>query len=124
GPPMRTIDKGTQSGIDVARTVVARTPQEWTAIWRAHAGDKPAPSVDFTKEMIVGVFLGSRPTAGHSVEIVGTRDAPIATLIVEYREGSPPRDMMTAQVITTPYHLVALAARQPSVRFEKLESEK
>jgi len=41
-------------------------------------------------------------------------------LVVEYRVGSPPRDMMTAQVITTPYHLVALPKRAGDVKFEKV----
>jgi len=117
--PMRTIDQGTQSGIDDARNVVVRSADEWSRLWRANAGDKPAPPVDFTKEMVVGVFLGSRPTAGYSVQIIGAREEPDG-LVVEYRVGSPPRDMMTAQVITTPYHLVALQKRAGDVKFEKV----
>jgi hypothetical protein len=119
---IRTIDQGTQSGIDDARTVVVRSADEWSRIWRAHAADKPAPAVDFTKEMVVGVFAGSRPTAGYSVQIVGTREQQDG-LVVEYRVGSPPRDMMTAQVITTPYHLVAIPSRAGEVRFEKVKSD-
>src|SRR5204863_7794984 len=68
---MRTIDRGTHSSIDQARTVVVRSADEWSALWRAHAEGKPAPPVDFARELAVGVFLGSRPTAGYSVEIVG-----------------------------------------------------
>ena len=73
---MRTLDRGTQSNIDQARTVVVRSADEWSALWRAHVADKPVAPVDFTKEMVVGVFLGSRPTAGYSVEIVGTQEQP------------------------------------------------
>ena len=73
--------------------------------------------------MVVGVFLGSRPTAGYSVEIVRTTEQPDG-LVVEYREGSPARDMMTAQVITTPYHLVAVPKRTGEVKFEKVRSQK
>ena len=120
--PIRTVDKGTQSGVDAARTVVARTPEEWTAVWRAHAPEKPAPAVDFTREMIVGVFLGTRPTAGYGVEIAGARE-DAGGLVVQYREGSPPRDAMTAQVLTMPYHLVAVPKREGEVKFEKVRSE-
>jgi PrcB C-terminal len=116
---MRTVDQGTQSNIDEPRTVVIRSADEWSRLWRAHAADKPAPAVDFNREMIVGVFLGSRPTAGYSVQIVGTREHADG-LVVEYRAGSPSRDMMTAQVITTPYHLVAVPKRTGEVRFEKI----
>jgi PrcB C-terminal len=116
---MRTIDQGSQSGIDEPRTVVVRSADEWSRLWRAHAADKPAPAVDFTKEMVVGVFTGSRPTAGYSVQIVGTREQPEG-LVVDYREGSPAPDMMTAQVITSPYHLVAVRKYAGEVKFEKI----
>jgi hypothetical protein len=115
---MRTIDKGTQSSIDAARTVVVRSADEWTRLWRMHAADKPLPAIDFSREMVVGVFLGSRPTAGYSVEITGTHEAS-GTLVVEYRVGAPSPDLMTAQVITSPYHLVAIPRRDGDVRFEK-----
>jgi PrcB C-terminal len=116
---MRTIDQGSQSGIDEPRTVVVRSADEWSRLWGAHAADKPAPAVDFTKEMVVGVFTGSRPTAGYSVQIVGTREQPEG-LVVDYREGSPAPDMMTAQVITSPYHLVAVRKYAGEVKFEKI----
>jgi len=116
---MRTIDKGTHSSVDDARTVTLRSADAWATLWRAHAGDKPPPAVDFSNEMVVGVFLGSRPTAGYTVEIIGTQAEPDA-LVVRYRVGSPDRDMMTAQVITTPYHLVAVPRRAGEVRFEKI----
>jgi len=116
-PRMRTIDKGTQSGIEEARTVVVRTADEWQKLWRAHAAGKPVPAVDFSQEMVVGVFAGQRPTAGYSVEIVGIRDEN-GGLVVDYRSGSPTRDAITAQVLTAPYDLVAVPKRAGEVRFE------
>ena len=116
---MRTIDKGTHSSVDDARTVTVRSADAWAKLWRAHAADKAPPAVDFSKEMVVGVFLGSRPTAGYTVEIIGAQAEPDA-LVVRYRVGSPDRDMMTAQVITTPYHLVAVPRRAGEVSFEKI----
>jgi hypothetical protein len=74
--------------------------------------------VDFSKEMVVGVFLGSRPTAGYTLEIVSaTQDG--GKLTVRYREASPPRDAITAQVLTSPYHIVALPFFPGEVKFEK-----
>src|SRR5437588_4902003 len=116
---MRTIDQGTQSGINDARTVTVRTADDWQKLWRMHAPGKPAPTVDFSREMVVGVFLGSRPTAGYGGEVVGTRE-DAGSLVVQYRTTSPPRDAMTAQVITTPYHLVAVPMRAGEVKFEKI----
>ena len=120
GVPMKTIDQGTQSRVDEARTVVVRSDEEWAKLWRAHAPEKPRPPVDFSHDMVLGVFLGTRPTAGYGVEIVGTGEQPADSFVVQYRVASPARDAMTAQVITTPYHLVAVPTHASAVKFEKV----
>lgn len=118
--PMRTIEQGSGSVIDEARQATARTAAEWAALWRQHAPDRPLPAVDFSKEMVVGVFLGSRPTAGFAVEIVGVRETS-GGAVVEYRETRPSRDAMTAQVLTAPFHLVAVPKVDGAVTFEKVK---
>src|SRR5262249_24505771 len=60
----RTIEKGEQSNIEDARQVVVRTEAEWERLWHQHAPDRPRPAVDFSKETVLGVFMGSRPNAG------------------------------------------------------------
>src|SRR4026208_218242 len=57
--------------VDSMRQVTARTEGEWSAIWRQHAANRPQPAMDFPREMVVGIFLGSRPTAGRGAGIVG-----------------------------------------------------
>jgi hypothetical protein len=116
----RTIAKGDQSNIESATQVLARNESEWVALWRRHAGDGDRPRVDFTREMVVGVFMGSRPTAGFSTTIV-TSTAVKEVLVIRYRETIPSRNAMTAQVLTFPYHLVAIArATVTDVKFEKV----
>ena len=85
---VRTIDKGGQSNIDAAKQAVARTPQEFAALWQPHNYDKPPPQVDFAKEMVVAVFMGSRPTAGFAVEILSAAERG-GQLVVTYRERMP-----------------------------------
>jgi hypothetical protein len=70
--------------------------------------------------MVVGVFMGTRPTAGFAIEIVGTREEGGA-LVVQYREARPARGLITAQVITSAYHIVALPSRAGEIRFERLD---
>ena len=41
-------------------------------------------------------------------------------LLVKYKETRPSRDAISAQVITTPFHLVAVPKFDGTVRFEKL----
>ena len=116
---MRLLDKGDHSNMDEARQAVARTAGEWKTLWQQHSPERPQPQVDFAKEMVVGVFLGSRPNAGVTIEIVGVARKD-AALVVQYRQTQPSRDAITAQVITSPYHIVALPRVEGDVRFEPL----
>jgi protease stability complex PrcB-like protein len=118
GASLRILDKGAQSNIDSPRQVVARTAAEWTALWKQHDSDKPAPAVDFSREMVLAVFMGSRPTAGYSVEITSV-DARDGGIVVSYHETAPPRDAITAQILTSPYYMVAVSGHKGEVRFEK-----
>ena len=106
-PALRSVEKGDMSFADDMKQVTARTEAEWTAFWRQHAATRPQPPVDFSREMEVGVFVGSRPTAGYGVEIVGTRVDQQA-LVVQFRESRPGRGAVAAQMVTSPYHLVAI----------------
>jgi hypothetical protein len=116
---MRVIDRGAQSQIDDARQVVARTAAEWSALWRQHAPDRPAPPVDFAREMVAGVFFGSQNSGGYAIEIVGAAPKG-ASLVVQYRETRPGPDAITAQVITSPFHLAALPRVDGDVKFERV----
>jgi hypothetical protein len=116
----RTVAKGEQSGIESPTQVLARTVEEWTALWRRHAGDREPPPVDFSREMVVGVFMGTRPNAGFSIRIVTSMEVK-GVLVVRYTETIPARDAITAQVLTSPYHLVAIPkAAVTDVKFEKV----
>jgi hypothetical protein len=105
--PMRSIDKGVMSNMDDGRQASALSVEEWAKLWAQHAGERTRPSVDFTREVVAAVFLGTRPTAGFSIEIVRVRQEPLA-LVVEYRETRPAPDSVAAQVLTSPYHIVAV----------------
>jgi hypothetical protein len=120
GAPLRVLDKGDQSNVDEARQVVVRTAAAWTALWRQHAPDRQRPKVDFARDMVAGVFLGSRPSAGFAIDVVSAGDEH-GTLVVRYRETRPPPGAVTAQVITSAYSIVALPRRDGDVRFERVQ---
>jgi hypothetical protein len=117
-PPLRVIDHGALSHVDEARSVVARNQDEWAAAWRAHAPARPLPAIDWSKEIVVGVFAGSRRTGGYRVEIIGYR-AEDGRTIVGYRETAPARGALTAQVITSPYAIAAIPRQSGEVVFER-----
>ena len=107
------------SSIDRAEQVVARTAAEWEALWRRHAPGRAAPAVDFSKSMVVAVFLGSRPSGGYAAQITGAR-LDNGVLIVQWSESAPARDQMAAQVMTAPSFLATVPRHAGQVRFEKV----
>ena len=79
-----------------------------------------APKIDFTKRTVVAVFLGSRSSAGYAVEVTGTKPAG-KTLIVEWSEQTPKPGNVSAQVITSPSHLVSIPKFEGEITFRKVE---
>ena len=121
GASPRTVDKGDRSQIITARQVVARTQAEWDELWRVHKPARPLAAVDFSKEMVVAIFLGTKPTPGYGVTIVSAVEEGGAVR-VRYRETSPPPDAIAAQVITYPYQIVAIPkSAATDVTFEKIK---
>lgn len=113
-----TIARSPASQIASSRQAVARTPAEWAALWKEHAGNAPAPKVDLSKATVVAVFLGERMSAGYAAEITSVR-ADGSALVVLWRERKPGADQMTAQIITSPAHLASIPAFAGEIRFEK-----
>jgi hypothetical protein len=121
GAPPRVLDRGDRSQVMSAREVVVRTTAEWDALWRSHQPARQPATVDFSKEMVVGVFLGSKPTPGYGVTIVSAAEEG-NVLRVRYRETSPPSDAILAQVITFPYQIVAIPKSSATdVKFDKVK---
>ena len=115
----QTVYRGTQSQIEEPREVTIRRAADWSALWKEHAPAAPVPVVDFKREMVVGVFLGTRPTGGYAVEITSI-DATRNELIVSYRIDEPPRDAMVIQTLTAPAHLVRFESRKNPVKFVRV----
>ena len=115
---VETVHRDGSSGIEDARQVVVRTAGEWTKLWREHGGNQPEPRIDFATRTVIAIFLGTRPSAGYAVEIVGTR-ADGAGLVVEWREGKPERGMVAAQIMTAPAHIVSVPKVSGPIRVEQ-----
>ncbi len=116
---MTTVNSDMMSGIDRSEQLVARTAAEWQTVWQRHAPGRPAPAVDLAKNMIVAVFLGSRPSGGFGVEITGIRsDGQV--MVVQWAERRPAPGQVAAQVMTAPSHIVSVPRHAGEVRFEKV----
>jgi VWFA-related protein len=112
------VDRGPMSGIDAYREVVARTPEEWTALWGTLPARRPMPKVTFANTMIAALFVGERPSTGYSVEFTGVR-VDGDTMVIEYVEKAPGPDVAAGQMITTPYFVAGVPLHAGPVRFVK-----
>ncbi len=114
---LSTIAKGDGSGISAPRRVVIRDEPEWRTLWAEHAGsDAAIPRIDFARLMVAAVFAGDRPTPGYAVEVVDARpDGDGLGIVVA--ESRPAPGTLAAQIITTPFHIVALPRFEGSVSF-------
>jgi hypothetical protein len=118
--PVQVISREMMSQVDDTKQAVARTAPEFAALWRQHAGATPAPAVDFATRTVVAVFLGSRPTAGFTVEIIRTKPAG-GKLIVQWQERRPGRDEVAAQILTSPAVIASIPKFAGEITFEKVE---
>lgn len=117
-PGLVTIAQGTHSSIEEARDALARTQPEWLALWKAHGQGEPPAAVEFGKEMVAAVFLGTRATGGYSVQITGTSREK-DTLVIDYVEQRPGGDVIVTQALTSPFHIVKLPRHDGPVRFRR-----
>lgn len=106
--------------------LVARTAQEWQSIWDLVG--QPVPGALPDDLMALAIFIGTRTTGGYEVAITnvrlerrpGLRDR----LLVEYRERSPGRGEMTAQILTSPYTIVLVDRTEASARYARVEDRR
>jgi uncharacterized membrane protein len=114
---LATIARGDVSRVTDRRRLLVRSPDEWTALWAAHAGpDGAAPAVDFSHSIVAAAFAGERPSAGHSIEIAGALEEDGGLrLVVDERH--PSSGVAAAQILTSPFHIVVLPKTEGDVRW-------
>jgi hypothetical protein len=106
----RTLSRGYQTGLTGTEPRVARTAEQWVTLWGEHTRPQiarpPAPPVDFSREMVVCIVLGDRPSSGFGVEVESASASPDQLTIVA-RETRPPEGSLMPAVMTRPYHMIA-----------------
>jgi hypothetical protein len=100
------------SGLTEPTRLVVRSDAEWRDVWSKlvdHVSPVPeAPSIDFTKEMVVVASLGAKPTAGHMIRVAraGRMSGVTYVEVVSTSPGPrckmPPRPSAPADVVVMP----------------------
>jgi hypothetical protein len=103
------VAKGHRSGVTEPLQIVVRSQAEWVALWRRHTNELnlTPPMVHFDREIVVGVFLGQKPTGGYDTAIVRAEKSADA-LVIYYEEKTPAPGSMVIQVLEQPYHIVRM----------------
>jgi hypothetical protein len=98
---------------------IVRTRAEWATLWASLYAGMPAPplpSVDFARDVVVFATLGSRPTGGFDLDVVGTRRAG-DDLDVVLVETVPAPDCMQTQAESAPTVAARIARVHGTMRF-------
>lgn len=119
-PSVTTVAQGIHSGISDTMEVIVRSGAEWDALWKSHAGVQPAPPVDFSRELVAAVFLGTRRSGGFSAEIAGYRREGSA-FVIDYVERVPAAGVIVTQALTSPFHIVKLPRVEGPIRFRRIK---
>ena len=117
---IKPLSEGFWSGDYAAGNEGTRTVEDdetWSTLWRT-LSTAPPPPVDFSRSMVVAVFLGPRPSGGYAVEFSETKRLA-HSLLVRWRERAPEPGMSPPDGATSPYALKVLPKSDVPVRFEK-----
>lgn len=118
------ITRGPFCGVEQQQNIAVTDNSHWKELWTTvQRNRRPAddlPEIDFSRQTVICVFLGTRSTGGYSVEILGAslhRD----TLTVLYSTESPAPGDMVSMAITQPCHIVSVDATAEQVEFIRKE---
>lgn len=86
---------------------------KFAEIWKAvHGADAKVPTVDFTKEYVLAVFAGEKPTGGYGIQVARVNDTDAARMIgIELTV--PGAGCMMSKAKTEPYEFVSVPATGP-----------
>jgi hypothetical protein len=118
--PFETIEQGGNSGVRTGKTLAIHDSAAWNMLWLEHKKNSSlasaAPEIDFSKEMVIAVFLGERRTGGHAISIKSL-SAGSQGLNVTYQENRPGKGCMLIMALTFPFQIVRLARIDGPVTF-------
>lgn len=107
----QVIAQGGQSTVQNMQFHIANTKGKLSSLWgNGHAhllSQPPAPSINFTQESIVGIFLGTKPTGGYSLNVVNVENTPEGWR-VNVNITEPAANSFTTQALTSPWVLIKI----------------
>ncbi|MDI6735079.1 MAG: protease complex subunit PrcB family protein [bacterium] len=85
--------------------IVIKDEVEFRRLWKVWYPRGEYPKVDFSKEMVVGVFLGKYVTGGMGIEIKKI-EKRVGRIVVYVEKRLPNYEGMVVQMVSIPTHIV------------------
>ena len=108
------------SGFDRPARLVVRDAANWQTIWAQtfKGGSVPTiPVVDFSREMLVVVALGSHSSGGYGILIDGASEAATGNISIAVRSISPGARCGVTAAFTQPVDIARMPRRDGAVSF-------
>jgi hypothetical protein len=109
---------GSFCGIEYAGDIIITSGEDWANLWeKVHLGiypKKQLPQVDFSRETVLAVFMGTRSTGGYSIEITRAHKKNGVINAVVETSSPAPGDLVTT-VITQPFHIVKINTAEKDI---------
>jgi hypothetical protein len=121
-PPPPQEWQGNDTSVTHAGQIVIHNDRQWIHFWSEHHPHEAAPEVDFTRDMVIGVFAGPRPAEQFTIRIVNVHAQP-GSWAVDYRERLPPPGTFAVNVTVYPYNIKVVPRTNLPVKFNLLEPE-
>ena len=109
---LRTISRGANAAVTTSQpqAIAAATEADYLRLWPTTIGVGEPPAVDFSKESVVFLLAGSKPTGGWSVEAKGAT-VEGDTLVIDAAIHPPPPGAIVTQAFTSPYTVIAVSTK-------------
>jgi hypothetical protein len=107
--------------LDKPARLVIRDAVTWRVIWNQiylrQSPVAPVPVIDFSREMVVVVALGSHSSGGYSILVDGAAEAANNGIVVIVDSSSPGYNCIVTDAFTQPVDIARVPLRDGPVSF-------
>ena len=114
----QTIEKNFYSGIKDPQNILIDNANAWQELWDKTTVWTPdeLPHVDFTKSMVIAVYMGEKPSGGFDIEISALKESDDAVEVVT-KLSIPESGQGVTQALSQPFHIIKIAKTDKKVTF-------
>lgn len=130
--PWAPLDVEMKLSVGVSGTTLIRSEDQWQTFWRQHHRsiqdddgrnlNATPPAVDFTRQVVVGVFYGGSPNAGCTDDADSIRRVSLEGRTLHVEVG-PISDLGVCRMVVSPVQLVAVDVAPEAISRQRFTGE-